>query len=235
MRNKIHDLLNTLHRHHVMARALSMLLSLLLIFYAVPTIIYAEAIEAIGDSVQAEEPFSDFLNIEDQNTDEIDIYTYRGVAYEARELREESAKHFKLEDGSYVAAQYAYPVHYVDDDGEYRDIDNSLSEGSGGVYANPNARIKFAKKITGNETLFALHDGSTKLTFSLIGANKKTVGTVTNYSDDENETELQKMMNLEKLSSRIVYENILDGVDIEYVADSLNIKENIIVKEKKDS
>lgn len=101
MRNKIHDLLNTLHRHHVMARALSMLLSLLLIFYAVPTIIYAEAIEAIGDSVQAEEPLSDLIKTtEEEDSEGIDIYTYRGVAYEARELREESAEHFKLEDGS---------------------------------------------------------------------------------------------------------------------------------------
>ena len=42
-------------------------------------------------------------------------------------------------------------------------------------------------------------------------------------------------MELEKLSSRIIYADVLDGVDVEYVLESQNVKENIIVKEKKDS
>lgn len=38
-----------------------------------------------------------------------------------------------------------------------------------------------------------------------------------------------------KLSSKILYPEILDGVDLEYVVNSCNIKENIIVKERADS
>ena len=151
-----------------------------------------------------------------------------------RLFREESVKHFRLSDGSYIAAQYNSPVHTLDENGVWQDIDNSLSK-SGSEFSNPTARIKFAKKITGNSTLFSLHDGNDKITLSLIGANKGTVGTVTNGSDAEEDTELQKMMNLEKLSSSIVYKDILDGVDLEYVAHSNNVKENIIVKTKRDS
>ena len=71
----------------------------------------------------------------------------------------------------------------------------------------------------------------------LVGAEKKTTGVVTSThnSDDTIESTLGKMTNLENLSSTIVYKDILDGVDIEYIIHSLNIKENIIVKERKES
>ena len=84
-------------------------------------------------------------------------------------------------------AQYDYPVHYTDESGNLVDIDNELDEAFGGVYANKSARIKFAKKINGSSELFALHDGSTKLTLNLVGAIKGTVGAVTNCSDSEGE------------------------------------------------
>ena len=217
-------LLGICSRHRVFTRAISMLLAILLTFYVIPTVIYAEIADAfsnIGDSTAGEEEIT-----AREEEDEI---------YEDVSRREESVKHFRLSDGTYVAAQYPHPVHYTNEDGEYEDIDNTLSEASGGVYATPNARIKFAKKITGNGELFTLHDGNTKLRMSLIGAKGGVAGVVANGEDAEEATVLQKMMNLEKLVSRILYEDILDGVDVEYVAESLTVKENIIVKERKDS
>ena len=125
-------------------------------------------------------------------------------------------------------------MHYKDENGAWQDIDNSLHP-SGSDYSNSNARIKFSKKVTGNSRIFALHDGNMKITMSLIGAVKGTEGTVYNNPDAEGETELQKLMALEKLSSRILYEEILDGVDLEYIASGLSVKENIIVKQRKDT
>ena len=154
-------------------------------------------------------------------------------AFEVEELREESVKHFRLEDGSYMAAQYDVPVHYLDGDGKWQDIDNSLAEG-GSEYSTRNAKVKFSKKVTGNGSLFTLHDGNRKITLSLDGARKKTVGTVTNTNAefDESATKLQKMMTLDKLSSKILYADILDGIDLEYVVETGHIKENITIKEK---
>ncbi len=48
------------------------------------------------------------------------------IIREVTELREESVKHFLCEDGSYIAATYAAPVHYKEN-GEWKEIDNSLS------------------------------------------------------------------------------------------------------------
>lgn len=206
-------------------RMLSIVISFLMIFYLLPMSVYADFIDQIGSSSETEE--TDTTDTEEDLLKDI---------FEVTDRREESVKHFRLEDGSYVAVQYDVPVHYLDESGEWRDIDNTLSA-SGNEYSTSNAKIKFAKKITGNETLFTLHDGNRKITMSLDGALKKTAGQVTNTSTefDESATKLQKMMTLDKLSSRILYADILDGVDLEYVVESLNIKENIFVKEKKDS
>lgn len=156
-------------------------------------------------------------------------------AFEVDELRDESVKHFRLEDGSYIAAQYDVPVHYLDENGEWQDIDNSLSD-IGNEYSTNNAKIKFAKKITGNEDLFTLHDGNYKITMSLNYAIKKTKGEITNAeADSESESKLQKMMMLENLTSEIIYEDILTNVDLQYVINSGNIKENLIVKKQQDS
>ena len=161
-------LLNTLSRHRVFTRALSMLLAILLTFYVIPSVIFAEIADAISG-----------MDTESSEVGEGSPEKKESV-YEDVTRREESVKHFKLSDGTYVAAQYPHPVHVEDENGEYVDIDNTLAEASGGVYATPNARIKFAKKITGNSELFTLHDGSTKVTMTLMGANNGIVGTVIN-------------------------------------------------------
>lgn len=199
-------------------------LSILMMLYAVPTNVFAELIDAIDG---APENQADEVTVED---------TLKKEVFEVIDRREETVKHFRTEDGSFTAVQYNVPVHEKDENGEWQDIDNTLSE-SGSEYATSNARVKFAKKTTGNSTLFTLHDGNRKITMSLSGANKKVEGQVTNNQSEfpEDATQLQKMMTLDKLSSKILYPEILDGVDLEYVVNSCNIKENIIVKERADS
>lgn len=203
-------------------RVIAFILSLLTAFYLVPTSVFAASDK---DTVKAE-----------STTASTDVTSYpEGTLYEVERLREENVKHFHLEDGTYVAAQYDTAVHVQDSEGKWQDINNTLLSSAGGVYATEDARIKFSKKTTGNGTLFTLKDGEYKLSMSLIGASKGVNAIVTNSADNEQETELNKLMNLEKLSSAIIYEDILSGINLEYVVRSLNVKENIIVKERKDS
>lgn len=199
-------------------KTLAIFLSVLMIFYLIPATAYASLFEA----TEAESVVSETTK-------------RAGEVFEDISRREENVKHFRLEDGTYMAAQYDTAVHTLDENGEWQDIDNTLSE-SGSEYSTSNARIKFAKKITGNESIFTLHENNRKITLSLDGAIKKTPGVATNTETefDETATTLQKMMTLDKLSSRIIYEDILDGVDLEYIVVSNNVKENIIVKEQKD-
>ncbi len=207
-------------------KTLAYVLSVLMILYAVPTIIYADLIETV-EGVLADDTVV-------ESTGETETAVNQEI-FEAVERREETVKHFRMPDGSFVAVQYDLPVHQLDAQGDWQDIDNTLSA-DGSDYATSNARVKFAKKITGNETLFTLHEGNHKITMSLVGARKKVQGQVTNTQTEfgVEATQLQKMMTLDKLSSRILYADILDGVDLEYVVESRNVKENIIVKEKAD-
>lgn len=235
MKRRMAALARFIYRNRVYTKSISFILSLVLIFYVIPSTIYAkaaEAIQGINDANDEIATVTDISSCADENTNTQTVLD--GKIFEAIELREENVKHFRLSDGTYIAAQYNYPIHSLDVNGVWQDIDNALSE-SGSEFSNSDARIKFAKKITGNDTLFTLHDGNSKITLSLIGATKGTVGEVTNNEDTESDTELQKMMNLEKISSSVIYEDILDGVDVEYVVHSKNVKENIIVKEKKDT
>ena len=209
-------------------KLVSFFLVVILVFYFMPSTVYAEMIDTFTSGNES---------IDTENVTETDsrLYGSEGPIFEVEELREESVKHFRLADGSYVAAQYDYPVHTVNDNGVWEDINNVLADDNGGVFATSNARIKFSKKINGSAEIFTLKDGNTKLSMSLIGAKKHVEGEVTNFGDSEYDTELQKMMNLEKLAARVLYPDILDGVDVEYVLQSLNVKENIIVKEPKNS
>ena len=211
---------------NIWLRVLSMILTLALLISCVPNQVYAMAGEALAGLLEQEETAE---TIETPNK------TKRGV-YEVTERREANVKHFALEDGTYTAVMYGSAVHTPDAEGNWRDIDNRLSD-SGSEFSTSNARIKFAKKITGNENLFTLHDSNRKITMSLNNAIKKTTGVVTNHTTefDSDATQLQKLMTLDNLSSEILYADILDGVDLQYVVESLNVKENIIVKERKDS
>ena len=122
-------------------KALAFVLSVLMAFYAIPTIVFADAVEAIENALSSEDASSEIA--ENASTVEEERI------YEEIGLREESVKHFRLEDGSYVAAQYSHPVHIKDADGEWQDIDNTLSD-SGSDFSTSNARVKFAKKTTGH-------------------------------------------------------------------------------------
>ena len=56
--------------------------------------------------------------------DDQEIY----VLGEVEENREESVKHFRMSDGSFTAAQFSEPVHFQDENGEWHNLDNTLSE-----------------------------------------------------------------------------------------------------------
>ena len=82
-------------------KSLAAFLSVLMILTALPLSAFAIDLGASDDSSV------------DQPLDRL------SEAFEVEELRDESVKHFRLEDGSYIAAQYDVPVHYLDENGEW--------------------------------------------------------------------------------------------------------------------
>ncbi len=200
-------------------KALSLFLSVLMIVSSLP--MYAFAVGSTENTNSSN----------DETAENIELIK---DIVEIKELRDENVKHFRLEDGTYIAAQYDVPVHYLDENGDWQDIDNSLVE-SGSEFSTSNARVKFAKKITGNETLLTIQENNHRITMSLDGTIKKTTCSIMDDDVADGSTKLQKMLSLENLTAKVLYEDILCGVDLEYIIDSYDIKENIIVKEKSSS
>ena len=194
-----------------MFRILSGILSFVLIVTSLPMAAYAATIPKGTDDKKEE--LSEIVELE--------------------ELRSASSKQFRLEDGSYYVAQYETNVHTLSEDGTWDEIDRTLTVSSKEI-STKDEKIKFAKKITGNETLFSLHNGNAKMTMRLVGAQTKVEGIITNYSTevDEDATELQKMTTLSGLSAAVRYPDILPNTDLKYVIEGTDIKEYIIVKEK---
>ena len=53
-------------------------------------------------------------------------YTADDVLFEYTDLRTDETKSFRLSNGNTLAIDYGYPVHYLDAEGDYQDIDNRL-------------------------------------------------------------------------------------------------------------
>ena len=77
-----------------------------------------EILEGNLESNLTEEMQEEFLQDTSTNEDTAQ------VLFEMEELREQSAKQFRLSDGSILAAQYGMDVHYEAEEGEWKEIDN---------------------------------------------------------------------------------------------------------------
>lgn len=204
---------------------LAVILSVLMIFTAFPvTAASPTAIletqnpttlknqEASQDSVTKQEPY---------------------VVSEVVEKREPNIKHFRMSDGSYVAAVYPHDVHYEDVNGSLQDINNSLSletDNNTSVLANKSniMSVKFMKKSNPNK-LYTIKKGEHNIKVSIDG-----VSTVNAVEYVEEESLADDKFALKNIGSRVTYTDILNNTDIELTLKATELKENIILKDKPD-
>ena len=201
-------------------KSIATLLTFLMVFYLFP-------LSCFGDTVL----------VEDSSTKEVSSIKEKLPVVEVYDLRTEKVKHFRLEDGTYIAAQYEVPVHYLDENGKWTDIDNTLTEEEikslsdfSGYTAENKAKVKFAKNTNSSKT-FSIKYGDYKLSFGLIDANKSKVAVITNPAATANAAQgYDDLSNLSKVVSKVKYTDAYDNIDIEYILIGNDIKENIIVK-----
>ena len=78
------------------------------------------------------------------------------VLAEETALRGEAEKHFRLSDGTYLAVQYARPVHLQTADGQWADLDNELTLCQGAYQAdNGLTTASFAQNLSTGELFTA--------------------------------------------------------------------------------
>ena len=154
------------------------------------------------------------------------------VLEEITELREANVKHFSLSNGLNKAVVYSQPVHYIDENGNWVDIDNSLTLQGNEYSANNKFEIKFANK-SGSSGLLSIKDGSYKIDFTPLNTNKVSV--VIENPQENNSRKFDDVKALRNLISKATYSNIYNGIDIEYILTGNNVKENITVNSVQDA
>ncbi len=128
-------------------------------------------------------------------------------SHELKNLRSPREKHFLQKDGTVIAHVYSDDIHYFKD-GTYEEIDNTLRM-HGDFIANVSNAFKASFRETHGKLCRIERDGHT-LSMSL--KNEKKVSP--KYEGKE-----------------VIYEDILDGVDIHYTLYPTKVKEDIILKE----
>lgn len=180
--------------------------------------------------------------------EETEAIPQRGV-YEVTALREENVKHFALPDGTYQAVVYGEPIHELDENGQWQEIDNSMylsSVRGTELYSDTKGNTAFAKSFAFNKPVFSISNGgygismsvapNTLSTQTMATADTAPEAQVTNaasrrsttYSTVEEAAEVDR-------SSTVRYANVLPGVDLKYTARNRNVEESIVVKTKADS
>lgn len=174
-------------------------------------------------------------------------YTEESQTCEVIERREANVKHFRLEDGSYEAVAYGYPVHRKDADGEWQDIDNRLFSkvvGGKAVHATADSRVTFANQagsgalMTLSENGYTIRMGYLPPINTAITASQPAV--IANHASREAQLqaispELSEAEKLEQLhvvnnTTSVVYESVQQGIDLKYVLQANDIKEYIVVE-----
>ena len=242
-------------------RGLALVLSLVMLVTALPAISYADAVESIVDDLK--EDFSEKEVTETEENEETLTDSkgnrYKRVGsgiYEVVSEREENVKHIRYANGEYTAVVYDYPVHRLDENGLWQDIDNSIEESTSEAlskalsesnvirnnasspYKTKDGRVSFGKDF---DSLIKIEENGYKIEFGLdsaafmplIGTMSSGVQSLVKYenrSDPVDADEKRRVENLEKISSKLKYENIFGNTDIEYELVSNNVKENIIIK-----
>ena len=126
-----------------------------------------------------------------------------------RKLRE---KHFLREDGTIVAKVYNEDIHYLKN-GKYEDIDNTLVK-ENDCYCNRSNDYKVRFKNNGNDSLMIMEKDDNYLDIKL---------------KESHNVLMKKKKQITPYIDSVSYDNILDGINLEYKALPTKIKETIIL------
>lgn len=199
---------------------------------------------AVGDEIN--DTIDHEAIIDKLHTDEAENAEAQAIVAEETGMRSENEKHYRLEDGSYVAAQYPTAVHYKDENGNWVDIDNTLSfeesKSDEDFDGYTNSENSFSVKLANDakDQLFRLNDGessvSMKLSESAVQSSEISVENADSTAAVQSELTIEEQneaaMSLDALTSKAEYVDVMPGVDLEYTVMPDGVKEYIVVNEK---
>lgn len=216
-------------RFKTACKVISVFLTVLLVLQIAPMQIIADAYtEAMAIKNMPRETVTTFADDEDFSAE---------ILYEVEEKRDEFTKVYKKNDGSYTAMVSSEPLHFMQD-GKWTDIDNTLVssvENGENIFTNTNNVIDVLfPEVLSENTGIEIKRDEHSLSFTLQDIDSSSVEIAENNTgtvDASNSVNQQIAEELKTQSDLAVYENIMDGTDVEYSISSNKIKENIIINE----
>lgn len=214
------------------------LLSFVMFMLAVPMLVWKASADEITNVV--EEIKTNSFSVDMDNMTKGPQEKERYILSENIENREADSKEFIMSDGTIMVQQYAGRIHYMDN-GEYKEIDNSLIVTNKGYENKANSfKININKSMQSNENLVEISDDNYSISFDLIN-KKNVVETVTAGLNqarqviDYKDVRVNEPQSAMTVNGVVKFPDIQNDIDIEYKVENNGLKENIIVNKKQNS
>ena len=145
-------------------------------------------------------------------------------------MREANSKTYQLSDGSYQYVGYAEDIHYADSNGDLQEIDNEITSNTGRsnyLYTNTANSWKayFSNGISSPGSVLMVKDDY-QIAFSMPNAIQTSK--VAKASSKKAAAGYYKDLASDNRS--VLYENVLNDVDITYTVQTNVLKEDIVLK-----
>ena len=210
-------------------KVISVFLTVLLVLQIAPMQLIADAYtEAMAIKNMPREAVTTFADDEDFSAE---------ILYEVEEKRDEFTKVYKKNDGTYTAMVSSEPLHFMQG-GKWTDIDNTLIssvKNGENVFTNTNNVIDVLfPEILSDKKGIEIKNDEHSLSFTLQNIDSTSIEIAENDNvviDASNSVNQQIAEELKTQSDLALYENIMEGTDVEYSISSNTIKENIIINE----
>ena len=155
-------------------------------------------------------------------------------------LRDETTKHYAMGDGTVQAVSFGHPIHELDENGQWQNIDFSLflkHSRNISLYTSEASGVAFPATYQKNQPIVSLSQEGCFLSMTLLPGQAISTSETTAKVDAKLRSAQNSFATAEdaasaSFSNTIFYNNVLPGVDLEYIVDPGTVKENIIVREK---
>ncbi len=205
-------------------KILSVFLAMLIVIGILPLSTMAKS---YTDYINEQLALEELLNHPVENTED----STATIIGEVEEKRDEYTKVYKKDDGSYTAVMSVEPLHYLNDEGLWEEINNSMVL-QNGLYTNTDNdfNVELPKDIDSNENLTVEKDGHS-LSFSIDNIEESSAIVENNIvASDTNIPDADTA--IAQTQSAVTYSEVAENTDLQYIVTPNSIKENIIVANK---
>ena len=177
---------------------------------------------AVSETVSETEGETEFGVTAENNVEEDEPYSQPMIISEDTEKRDGYTKHFLTEDGSYIAAQYNYPIHFQDESGEWVEYDNSLIEQTAEADEDipEDEELSISESTAENPEIFETAQTEPTKTESGVTELPESSDESTAESDSEPESRLNEEIAESETKNTEVSENLTQTDPLEEISET---------------